>query len=263
MSQECHSALRVPRGLAPAQIATLAYEFTSGHVIPEHFHPEDQLVFASKGVMTVLTTQGIWVVPTLRAVWIPATVPHSIEMSGAVSMRTLYFRPKLVRGFGRRCVVINVMPLLRELIIHACKFARLQKGIAAERRIVEVILDQLQAADAMELQLPSPRDPRLERVVRRLLADPGTRASLDELCQRCGASKRTIQRTFLADTNLSFTKWRRQLRLLCALRLLASGTKVTAVALEAGYDSTSAFISMFRKQLGTTPLRYFEADRTS
>jgi len=31
--------------------------------------------------------------------------------------------------------------------------------------------------------------------------------------------------------------------------------------LEAGYSTTSAFISMFRKQLGTTPTRYLAGDR--
>jgi AraC-like DNA-binding protein len=40
------------------------------------------------------------------------------------------------------------------------------------------------------------------------------------------------------------------------MQRLAAGEKVTAAALEAGYNSTSAFISMFRKQLGTTPTRY-------
>jgi AraC-like DNA-binding protein len=42
------------------------------------------------------------------------------------------------------------------------------------------------------------------------------------------------------------------------MQLLACGDQVTAVALEAGYSSTSAFISMFRKQLGTTPARYLK-----
>jgi AraC-like DNA-binding protein len=34
---------------------------------------------------------------------------------------------------------------------------------------------------------------------------------------------------------------------------------VTNAALESGYSSTSAFIAMFRKTLGTTPSRYFSA----
>src|SRR5216683_948734 len=96
MSQECHSLLLPQEGRWEAQVATLSYDFRSGHVIPEHFHPEDQLVFASRGVMTVRTKPGIWVVPPLRAVWIPARTPHSITVSGAVSMRTMYFLPKLI-----------------------------------------------------------------------------------------------------------------------------------------------------------------------
>lgn len=56
---------------------------------------------------------------------------------------------------------------------------------------------------------------------------------------------------------MRFGKWRQQLRLLRAMELLAWGEKVTTAAAEAGYNSTSAFISMFRKQLGRTPTRYF------
>src|SRR5271166_5075818 len=133
MSQRCQSVLLDKRGKPTAQVATLSYEFKSGHVIPEHYHPEDQFVFASTGVMTVHTRQGVWVVPPLRAVWIPAGMPHSIAMSGAVSMRTLYLLPRLLRGLDAKCFVMNVSPLLKELLLHACQFPKLDKSLPAHR----------------------------------------------------------------------------------------------------------------------------------
>jgi len=256
MSHKCQSILHGANGRLLGELASVSADFDSGHVIVEHSHPEDQLLFASKGVMTLRTKQGVWVVPPLRAVWIPANTPHSVAMSGPVSMRTLYFLPRLCRKFPGKCFVMNVSPLLRELILHACKFKRLNKGASAERRIIEIIVEQLKAVDSIPLQLPHPTDTRAMRVVKALLDDPGDQRDLGKLCKDCGASKRTIQRVFLEETKMNFGKWRQQLRLLHGLQLLASGEKVTAAALEAGYSSPSAFISMFRKQLGTTPMRY-------
>jgi AraC-like DNA-binding protein len=259
MSEKCHSILFDPRGRPLAQVASVSADLPDGHTIPPHFHPEDQLIFASKGVMTLRTNQGIWVVPPMRAVWIPAETPHSVAMSGSVSMRTLYFLPLLVQGLPRRCFVMNVTPLLRELILHACTFKRLNKKAPAQKRILEIIVDQLQAVHSIPMQLPHPVDSRAVRIVQALLANPGEQSALSKLCKECGASKRTIQRIFLSETKMTFGKWRQQLRLLHALQLLASGEKVTGAALEAGYCSTSAFISMFKKQLGATPTRYFQS----
>jgi AraC-like DNA-binding protein/quercetin dioxygenase-like cupin family protein len=258
MSERCHSVLEDKHGKRSAEVATLSYDFQHGHVIPEHSHPEDQFVFASTGVMTVRAQQGVWVEPPLRAVWIPAGIPHSIAMSGAVSMRTLYLAPKLVRGIAAKCFVMNVSTPLRELVLHACKFPKLRRPIATERRIIEIIVDQLAVVGTIPLQLPQPSDRRARRIARAVLADPGEQRTLDRHCERCGASKRTVQRLFIAETGMTFAKWRQQLRLLHALQLLASGEKVIGAALEAGYSSTSAFISMFKKQLGATPGRYFE-----
>ena len=258
MSQKCHSILFGRNGRLSAHVATLSYEFPeTGHVISTHQHPEDQLVFASKGVMTVRTKEGIWVVPPLRAVWIPAGTPHSVGMTGPVSMRTLYFLHRLVRALPQKCFVMNVSSLLRELILHACQFRKLHKRNPTESRLIEIIVDQLGVAHSIPLQLPHPTDSRAVWVARQLQAAPGDPGTLESLCADCGASKRTIERLFLAETGMTFTKWRQQLRLLHALQLLASGTKVTAAALDAGYNSPSAFVSMFRKQLGITPARYF------
>lgn len=256
MSHKCQSILFAGNGRLLGEMASVSADLAHGHVIQEHSHPEDQLLFASSGVMTLRTAQGVWVVPPLRAVWIPADMPHSVAMSGPVSMRTLYFLPRLCRKFSEKCFVMNVSPLLRELILHACQFKRLSKRVLAERRIIEIIVDQLKAVDSIPLQLPHPTDTRAMRVVKALLADPSNPRDLERLCRDCGASKRTIQRVFLEETKMNFGKWRQQLRLLHGLQLMASGQKVTAAALEAGYSSPSAFISMFRKQLGTTPMRY-------
>src|SRR6185436_14857753 len=91
------------RGDLQSELTTLSYDYPANHVVPPHFHNEDQLVFARNGVMTVHTAQGVWVVPPLRAVWIPNKVVHSINMSGAVSMRTLYFARQFVKSAPKNC----------------------------------------------------------------------------------------------------------------------------------------------------------------
>jgi AraC-like DNA-binding protein len=241
-----------------AQVTILTYEFVNGDVVPEHFHQEDQLVYASQGVMTVRTSEGTWVVPPQRAVWIPARTPHGILMSGAVSMRTLYLKPRLVRSLPRGCRVLNISPLLRELILHACKFPALKRRVRAQGHLIEVIVDQLETVQAIPLQLPSPLDPRAVRVAEALSRDPSDSCPLEETCRIAGGSKRTIERIFQQETRLTLGRWRQQLRLMRSLQLLAAGEKITHVALEAGYSTPSAFIAMFRKILGITPGRYFD-----
>src|SRR4051812_15035063 len=106
MSQKRQRPIYDPQGLQSAQLTTLSYDYVDGHVVPKHFHKEHQLVFASKGVMTIRTSQGIWVVPPLRAVWIPGGEVHSIAMAGSVLMRTLYFEPKSIRSVSKKCFVL-------------------------------------------------------------------------------------------------------------------------------------------------------------
>lgn len=246
-----------------ARIVTLTYDYPAGYVIPLHFHDRDQLVFASHGVMTVRTGSGAWVVPTQRAVWIPDGMPHTIAMSGAVAMRTLYLRPKLARSLPRGCCVVSVSPLLKELILHACAAGALHQRIERQRHLIDVILDELRVIRTVPLQLPNLSDARAVRVAEVLTTERGMREPLVRLCKGSGASRRTIERIFLEETGMTFGKWRQQLRLMEGMRLLGEGAKVTHAALEAGYSTPSAFIAAFRKVLGTTPAMYFKsgADR--
>jgi len=219
----------------------------------------DQLVYASRGVMSVVTSLGTWVVPPHRAVWIPAGVVHSAQMSGRVTVRTLFFRPRSRQRTPSTCVAVNVSPLLRELVLHASRRNTLRRDVASDRRLAQVILEQLETLPVAPLQLPMPSDPRARKAAELLQADPGGRRALGAIALVSGASKRTLERLFLRETAMTLGRWRRRLRIVDALRLLAQGTATTAVALDVGYESPSAFVSAFRRELGTTPSRYFES----
>jgi AraC-like DNA-binding protein len=257
MLQKRQTAVFDPVAPGNSQVTTLMHDYPAGYIVPLHFHDRDQVVYASHGVMTVRTRDGTWVVPTHRGVWIPATVPHSITMSGTVSMRTLYLRPRMARALPRSCCVVNVSPLLKELILHVCTLAPLNRKIRRQRHLIDLVVDQLETIQTVSLQLPNPSDPRALRIAEVLLSDPGDRRTLTQICKFSGAGKRTMERRFLEETGMTFGKWRQQLRLMQAMRLLAEGAKVTHAALEAGYSTPSAFISMFKKTWGTTPARCF------
>lgn len=66
-------------------------------------------------------------------------------------------------------------------------------------------------------------------------------------------SERNLARLIVKETGLSFRQWRQQLQLIMALQGLVKGDTVQKVAHTLGYDSTTAFITMFKKGLGQTP----------
>jgi AraC-like DNA-binding protein len=247
----------------PSPVTALSFDLACGHAIPEHAHAEDQLVYASQGVMTVRTAAGIWVVPAQRAVWIPAMTPHSLVMSGNVSMRTVYLRAGMVGQLPRTCCVVNVSPFLQQMILHLCEHQKLSRRSKTHAHLIDVFIDQLEAVQTVPLQLPSPVDTRAARVAAALQHPRGNRHSLESACQQAGASKRTIERLFQHETHSSLGKWRQQLRLLRSLELLAAEEKIEHIAREAGYSNPSAFIAMFKKALGTTPRRYFQNATTA
>ena len=245
------------------KIRTFAVTFSSGSIIPPHSDDWDQLIYASRGVMSVHTDEGSWVVPCHRAVWVPARVHYSVEMSGVVSMRTLYVAAGLSRSLPRSCCTVNVSPLLRELILHTVRLGPLDSSIPSQSHLINVIVDQLKMLPAIPLQLSMPSEARALRLARTLRDNPGDERRLPQLAKSAGASPRTIERIFRAETHMSFAQWRQRLRILHSLKLLALGETVTGVALELGYQSPSAFIAMFKSELETTPGSYFQPPQSA
>ncbi|MGE0153085.1 MAG: helix-turn-helix domain-containing protein [Reyranellaceae bacterium] len=241
---------------APA-VTGLASDYRHGASTGWHSHYRAQLAFAVSGVMHVDTEQGAFVVPPQRALWLPAGMRHCIAMHGAVGMRTIYVAPERARTLPALCRVVAVTPLLRELVLEAARLPAHYAADSRAARLTALLLDEMRALPILPLHLPLPEDRRLRRVCDAILQNPALDLTLADLAQSASTSPRTLARLFRSGTGLSFGQWRQQARLLAALRLLASGEKVTSVAMDLGYDSPSAFTSMFRKALGVPPSRYF------
>jgi AraC-like DNA-binding protein len=234
-------------------IATLAYEYPPGYNVPKHSHGSDQIIYAIRGVMQIYSGQSSWLIPPHFAIWIPARTVHKLRMPGAVSMRTLYLRPGLARDLPRRCNVLQVTPLLRELIVEAVRIGQLRWSNALHAALRDLIVAELHRASPVPSFVTLPRDRRAQSVAHAVMQNRDAGAPLQALCETAGASVRTIERIFRREVGLSFEAWRRQFRLMKAIELLVAGGAVKEVAFQTGYRQPSAFVQMFRRTLGSTP----------
>ncbi len=248
---------------AETLVRSFAVTFRAGsrarpnHLAPPHSSDWHQLIHAIRGVVCVTAQRHTWIVPPHRAVWIPGGVESSLTMKGEVALRMLYVR-RGPRGLPRECAVVNVPPLLRELIIRVNGMGALDGRKPEQSRLAGVVVDELKRLQTIPLQLPLPADQRAARFAALAGERLSVSAPLDTLTRKCGASRRTLERIFQQETSLSLGRWLRRQLVLNGLARLGSGQSVQSVAEELGYSSASAFIAMFRKEMGKTPARYLE-----
>jgi AraC-like DNA-binding protein/quercetin dioxygenase-like cupin family protein len=249
MRQAFSTAYDPKRGVA---ISTLAYDYPRGYNVPEHGHGAHQVIYATQGVMEVTVGQSLWLIPPQFAIWIPARTRHSIRMPARVSMRTLYLHPNLTNRMPKTCAVLQVAPLLRELIVETVRRGELRAN-REDHAMTQVLLAELHTASPMPTQLTLPKDPRALALAQALIANPGSRRPLRTWCKENGVSVRTLERIFRRDVGMDFETWRRQLRLMNAVERLVAGASVKQVAYAVGYRQPSAFVATFRRSFGLTP----------
>ncbi|MEV6768823.1 helix-turn-helix transcriptional regulator [Nocardia sp. NPDC051030] len=235
--------------------------WSSGGTSSAHAHPRGHVVYAASGVLSVHTEAGTSIVPANRAAWTPAGFMHYHRAHGNTDMRILFLPPSLARLIPAHPAVLTVSGLAREALLSLTGPSNYERPAsahdrAARDRLRRVLVDELHEAREQPLQLPEPRDDRLQAIARRLYADPADNTPLAGLGQRIGASGRTLSRLFHDELGMTFYEWRTQVRVFHALILLADGHDTTRVALACGWSNPSSFITAFTNLIGTTPGRY-------
>ncbi|WP_264906960.1 helix-turn-helix transcriptional regulator [Vibrio sp. STUT-A11] len=224
--------------------------------IKPHAHPRGQLLWAAKGILRVTSEKGVWVVPSTHAVWIPGGHYHQVSNETATQTRNLYIDPSFcVRQNSDKVIMLKMSSLMREIIL---KLTESPEPLTKARvhHLGLVALDELESLEALELFIPSGNDPRLQRLISIIVNHPEQSLLLEELATQVGASVRTIERLFKAETGLTFRQWRSRFRLMNSLEKIAQGQNTTLVAHQLGYSSVSSFISSFKKLFGCTPQEY-------
>ena len=239
-----------------SRVVGLADEYESGFTDTRHCHENMiQLLYASAGVMSVITDHDSFIIPPQRAVWIPDGLDHEVSCRGSVSLRTLYINSKYQRG-ERNCHIVEVSPFLQSLIVEVTHFTWNSIPNDREEKIVDLLLDEILSAPNIPYTAPMPTDPRLIRVCKSIIDDPSDRKDIDKFAMIACMSRRSLTRAFKKETGMSVAVWRQQVRLLEALSLISTGASVTSAALDVGYESASAFSTMFQRAFGVSPSKY-------
>jgi hypothetical protein len=137
-----------------------------------HSHPRGQLLYAIEGVMIVRSAEGSWVVPPNRALWLAAGLRHEVKMSGEVKIRTVFIDAATTRQLPAKSCVIDVSPLLRELIVAAVRVPLDYQDASRGDRLMRVLVDEMQESDVLPLHLPVPGDARIKRICEAITERP-------------------------------------------------------------------------------------------
>lgn len=229
---------------------------TPSFELAQHRHRKAQLIFVLRGFLTCDAGGGGWIVPPMSGIWVPSDMPHTVHASGEIEGYCLFIDPEQASKLPAEGCTISVSRLLKELLSRAASLAKPLDADQPGDWLVGGMLEELASAPVERFQLPVPDDRRLRYIAEHIIQNPSDQATLPQWAARVGLGDRSLSRLLLNETGMNFGRWRRQIHILLGLRRLSEGESVQSVALALGYESSSAFVTMFRKAMGKPPGRY-------
>ncbi|HIP78568.1 MAG TPA: AraC family transcriptional regulator [Kiloniellaceae bacterium] len=238
---------RVPRYLGEA------VRPAPGEAYDWHAHDFGQLISAAAGSMYVGTPGRVLLLSPAMALWIPPGVEHWMRYGSNNEMLYVDVRQDEAENIGAESRIMAMTPLLSALISGTMPDDGTDRANDHDEALHDLLRHELVAAPDVPLSIAMPQDHRIRRFAEAALDDPGVIGSVDSWLAEAPASRKTIERLFVTETGMPPSRWLRHARILHAISRLAAGEKVSSVAFDMGYASSSAFSYMFRRILGRSP----------
>ncbi|HEY0294722.1 MAG TPA: helix-turn-helix transcriptional regulator [Bordetella sp.] len=242
-------------GDPPNPVSFRTEVFKAGTVFPRKRQAWGELNYALSGVCEFEIDGARYLSPPHYGIWIPPGVPHEAWNRHDIRYVCVYVERRLCKNLPSTPCTLGLSLLLKAIL---ADFDEREVTLPATRedlRLAQVLVDQIRLAPRFESYLPMPEDALLVSILHRLQADPGNRISAARLAGEAGTTERTLSRRCQEQLGMSFNEWRQRLKLVSALALLDEGEPVFRIAQRLGYGNASAFITMFRRMTGTSPMQ--------
>lgn len=141
----------------PQAVLALGSDYPADTLLDTHSHRRAQFLYAPEGLMKVETEDGQWLVLPYSGVWIPAGKPHRVWLS-KVSTYSLYIEVSNAPRQANYCEVIQVSPLLHQLLIQANQLPIDYQRAGRDGSLIDLLLYELEAAPALPLFIPLPHN---------------------------------------------------------------------------------------------------------
>jgi AraC-like DNA-binding protein len=225
-------------------------------ICASHSHPRAQLLYATSGVMNVVVKNQIWVVNPLQGLWIPGGVEHQVSFQKNVKLYSVFIDPFFTDQLPANSFSFDISIFLKQLIFKIISFENNENPTLPQKKIMDVFIDELALIQPSHTFLPTSNHPQLKNIISLLMNDTTSKYTINHYAEISHMSTRTLSRLFIKELGMNFSDWRIRLKLLEAIKRLGEKQSVKEIALDLGYETASAFIFMFKKNLGKTPSNY-------
>lgn len=240
----------------PAPVFFRMERMPSNATYPSLTHRWGEFVYSFSGITQVTAGEQHVLAPPHLGLWIPAGTEHVGFNDEEAVHCSIYIRRRLCSRMPKQLCAVIVSPLVRAILEHLRDPPPGVDEAPGRARLLRVLVDQLSTCATTGSYVPHTADAELDAVLSALRSKPSDNRSLGELAKAFHLSERTLIRRCERELGMSLTEWRQRLRLVNALPLLRAGRSVESIAVELGYATSSSFIAMFRRLIGTSPRRF-------
>lgn len=215
-----------------------------------HQHSVPQLSLPKNGVSYISVNNQLFIIPPGMAMFIPANTLHGVQkIAGGNKVESVYFVADNSL-LPEHPVMLSLSPVAIAVVTRVCQLAMITSASIRVDHLLAVLVDEINDGIKLNYSLPIPEEQRLIQLYEKFCASDAGYPSLIEAAGQINVSPRTLERLFQQELGMSFSLWKQKFIFVRGLELLQRYRRTSIVAYQLGYNSESAFITMFKKLSG-------------